>query len=437
MKPASPSRRAFVQSSLLGFPAIVPARVLSQDAPSNRLSIAFIGTGNNGTNWLKPFLQDQRVRVLAVCDVNREGSGYWSGSVRGREPARRLVNEHYGDNSCVALSDFRDVLSREDIDSIYIGTPDHWHALIAIAAARAGKHIYGQKPLSLTVREGRAMADAVKTAGIVWQTGSQQRSDSNFRRVCELVRNNRLGRVHTVRVGLPRGRPDFGKTAHLTETQPVPDGFDYDMWLGPAPEKPFAPARVGVNFRWVSDYSGGQMTDWGAHHLDIAQWGLGMDNSGPVAIESPRGEFEEHPIYDTATEFSFECKYRNGVTLVCSNEERAGVLFEGRDGWAWANRGTHEASARGLLTEPLGSNEKRLYRSDNHVKNFIDSCFSGRPTVAPIEAAHRSVTVAHLANIAVKLGRGLRWDPRSERILGDASASAMLQRPYRGSWTLS
>ena len=211
VKLATPSRRAFVRSSLIGFPAIVPARVQSQNAPSNQLSIAFIGTGNNGTNWLKPFLQDQRVRVRAVCDVNREGGGYWSGSVRGREPARRLVNEHYGDNSCAALDDFRDVVAREDIDSIYIGTPDHWHALIAIAAARAGKHIYGQKPLSLTVREGRAMADAVKTAGIVWQTGSQQRSDSNFLKVCELVRNNRLGRIHTVRVGLPRGRPDMAR----------------------------------------------------------------------------------------------------------------------------------------------------------------------------------------------------------------------------------
>lgn len=431
------SRRAVLQSGLLGFPAIVPARVLGADAPSNQLTIGFIGTGNNGTNWMRLFLRDGRVRVLAVCDVNREGGGYWDGSVRGLEPARRLVNDHYGDTSCLAIEDFREVIARDDIDSIYIGTPDHWHALIAIAAAQAGKHIYGQKPLSLTVREGRAMADAVNSSGKTWQTGSQQRSDSNFRKVCELVRNGRLGKIHTVRVGLPSGRPDYGKTAHLTEPQPVPEGFNFDMWLGPAPEEPFAPARVGVNFRWVSDYSGGQVTDWGAHHLDIAQWGLGMDASGPVAIESPRARFERHPIYDTATEFRFDCRYANGVRLICSTDERPGVRFEGKDGWAWANRGTHEVSSRDLVSEPLGEDDALLYRSDNHVKNFIDSCFTGQPTVAPIEAAHRSVSIAHLANIALRTGRALRWDPRTERVIGDPTADSMLERPYRSPWNIT
>ena len=430
------TRRSFAKVGALGFPAIVPHQVLGQQAPSNKLTVGFIGTGNNGTNWMRIFMRDKRVRVLAVCDVNREGGGYWDGSVRGREPARRLVDEHYGDASCLAFPDFRELIERDDIDAIYIGTPDHWHALMAIATARAGKHIFGQKPLSLTVREGRAMADAVNTAGVVWQTGSQQRSDSHFRRVCEIALSGRLGAIRTVRVGLPSGRPDYGRTAHLTETEPVPDGFDYDMWLGPAPERPYAPARVGVNFRWVSDYSGGQVTDWGAHHLDIAQWGLGMDASGPVAIKNAYGVFEEHPIYDTATEFRFECEYQNGVRLVCSTDERSGVRFEGRDGWAWADRGTHEASARGLLTEPAGEGDIRLYRSEEHVTNFIDSCFSREPTVAPIEAAHRSVTIAHLGNIALLTGRDLRWNPESERIVGDASADAMLGRPYRGTWSL-
>ena len=431
------TRRTFVKSSVLGFPAIVPARVLGQDAPSNKRTIGFIGTGNNGTNWMRIFLQDERVRVVAVCDVNREGSGYWDGSVRGREPARQIVNEHYEDNSCLSFEDFRELVGQADADAVYVGTPDHWHALIAIAAARAGKDIFCQKPLGLTVREGRAISDTVRTAGVIWQTGSQQRSNSNFRKVCEAVRNNRLGKIHTVRVGLPPGRPDYGKTAHLTDTQPVPDGFDYEMWLGPAPEVPYAPARVGVNFRWVSDYSGGQVTDWGAHHLDIAQWGLGMDASGPVAIRSPKSKFAKHPIYDTATEFHFECDYKNGVRLICSNKERGGVRFEGRDGWAWANRGTHEVSARGLVTEPLGRKETQLYRSTNHVTNFVDSCFSRKPTVAPVEAAHRSVTIAHLGNIAMLKDRELRWNPDSERIIGDPGASAMLQRSYRGQWSLS
>lgn len=426
-----------MKSALGGFPAIVPAAVLGQDAPSNKLTIGFIGTGNNGTNWMRRFLQDGRVRVVAVCDVNREGGGYWDGTIRGREPARRLVNEYYGDNSCLALADFREVIRREDIDSIYIGTPDHWHGLIAIAAARAGKDTYGQKPLSLTVSEGRAMADAVKTAGIVWQTGSQQRSDRNFRVVCELVRNGRLGKLHTVRVGLPGGRPDYGKTAHLSDPQGAPDGFDYDLWLGPAPDAPYSPARVGVNFRWISDYSGGQVTDFGAHHLDIAQWGLGTDSSGPVSIREPKAKYAEHPIYDTATEFYFECEYASGVRLICSDKERPGVVFEGSDGWAWANRGIHEVSSRDIVSEPAGSAEVRLYRSTNHVTNFVDSCFSRKPTVAPIEAAHRSVSIAHLANISLLTGRSLRWDPAIERIGDDAGANAMLERPYRKPWALS
>ena len=426
-----------MQSTLGGFPAIVPATVLGQDAPSNKLTIGFIGTGNNGTNWMRQFLRDSRVRVIAVCDVNREGGGYWDGTIRGREPARRLVNEHYGDNSCLAMADFREVIRRDDIDSIYIGTPDHWHALIAIAAASAGKDIYGQKPLSLTVREGRAMADTVKTAGIVWQTGSQQRSDRNFRVVCELARNGRLGKLHTVRVGLPGGRPDYGKTAHLATPRDVPEGFDYDAWLGPAPDAPYSPARVGVNFRWISDYSGGQVTDFGAHHLDIAQWGLGMDSSGPVSIREPKSKYAEHPIYDTATEFYFECEYASGARLICSDKERPGVVFEGSDGWAWANRGIHEVSGRDIISQPTGSGEVQLYRSANHVTNFVDSCFSRKPTVAPIEAAHRSVSIAHLANIALLTGRSLRWDPATERIADDKGANAMLERPYRKPWALS
>lgn len=431
------TRRSFSKVALGTFPAIVPASVLGQGAPSNQLSIGFIGTGNNGTNWMLRFLQDARVRVRAVCDVNRKGGGYWDGTVRGREPARRIVNEYYGDNACLALNDFRELLARDDVDAIYIGTPDHWHAPMAIAAARAGKHIYGQKPLSLTVRGGRAMADAVKTAGVVWQTGSQQRSDRNFRIVCELARNGRLGKLHTVRVGLPGGRPDYGKTALLTETRPVPEGLDYEMWLGPAPYRPYAPARVGVNFRWVSDYSGGQVTDFGAHHIDIAQWGLGMDSSGPVAIRNPRAKFPPHPIYDTATEFHFECEYSGGVKLVCSDKERGGVRFEGSNGWAWANRGTHEVSAADIVSDPPGHGGIRLYRSSNHVTNFIDSCFTGKTTAAPVEAAHRSVSIAHLGNIALRKGRDLQWDPANERIIDDRGAEQLLDRPRRRPWELT
>ena len=396
--------------------------------------MGFVGMGNNGCNWVLRFARDPRVQVVAVCDVNREGPGYWNGESRGREYARRLVDEHYGSKSCAVYEDFRELLARPDIDAVYIGTPDHWHAYITIAAALAGKHIYCQKPLSLTVREGRAMATAVRESGVTFQTGSQQRSDKNFRRACELVRNGRIGRLHTVRVGLPGGTPDIGKTAHLTETVPVPDGFNFDLWLGPAPEAEYCPARVGVNFRWNFDYSGGQQTDWGGHHPDIAQWGMNTEHTGPVAIKNARGKFAEHPVYNTATEYSFECHYENGVTMLISNKERRGVTFEGTDGWVWANRGIYKASSESIRNSPIDPGDIHLYKSDDHVANFIDCVFSGQPTAAPVEVAHRTITIAHLGNIALRTGRDLRWDPVREEIIDDFGASDLLGKSYRAPW---
>ncbi len=438
MKTIQQSRRAFLKSVsvLSSLPMILPASVIGQDAPSNKITIGFIGTGNNGTNWLHNFLRDDRMRVLAVCDVNKEGPGYWGGTVRGREPARRTVNDFYSDNSCGAYEDFRDVIARDDIDCIYIGTPDHWHAIIAIMAANAKKDIYGQKPLSLTVKEGRMMSDAVKRNNVIWQTGSQQRSDHNFRRACELVRNGRIGKLHTVKCGLPGGIPDYGKTAHLVDPVPVPEGFAYDMWLGPAETAYYCPARVGVNFRWVLDYSGGQITDWGGHHPDIAQWGMDTEYTGPVKIKNAKGKFAEHKVYNTATEYYFECEYENGVTLIISNKERGGVTFYGTDGEVWANRGNHDAKPKALLDEKIHEDEIHLYKSEDHVTNFVDCVISRKEPVAPVEVAHRSISIAHLGNIALQTGRDLRWNPENEQIIGDQGANDMLHYEYRKPWSL-
>lgn len=434
MKPCN--RRSFLQRSAAGIaaPMIVPSSVFGAQAPSNRITMGFIGVGNNGYNWAKQFLGDDRCQIVAVCDVNREGPGYWENSVRGREPARRLVDEAYGGKTCEVYSDYRDVLARDDVDAIYIGTPDHWHALIAVAAANAKKDVYGQKPLALTIDEGRQISRAVEKNGIVWQTGSQQRSDVNFRRVCELVRNGRIGQLKSVRCGLPGGVPDYGLTAHRTDPEPVPDGFDYDFWLGPAPWAEYCPARVGVNFRWILDYSGGQLTDWGGHHPDIAQWGMNTERTGPIAIKNVRGKFAEGPIYNTAIEYSFDCIYANGITLTIGSDQRPGVTFEGSNGWVWANRGTHEASSDEILHSVIGGDEVHLYASDDHVGNFLDCVQSRREPVAPIEVAHRAITLAHLGNIALRSGRDLRWDPVGEVFEGDEGASDMLRRPYREPW---
>ena len=421
-------------AGVMALPTIVPAWVLGADAPSNKINMAIIGTGNQGTNDMRGFLQDRRVRVLAVCDVNREGPGYWSGAVAGREPARKIVNDHYKNNACAAYEDYRELLADPDIDAVEIAIPDHWHAPLAIDAARAGKDIYGQKPLSLTISDGRLMADTVTRYGRVWQTGSQQRSDWNFRRACELVLNGRIGKLHTVRCGLPGGIPDYGRTAAQTQPVPVPDGFNYEMWLGPAPQVPYCPARCGVNYRWVFDYSGGQLTDWGGHHPDIAQWGMGTETTGPIEIKNARATFARHPVYDTATEYTFECIYKNGVTLIVSNRERGGVTFTGTEGWIWVNRGQHAASSEAIRNSVIGPNEIHLYESQNHFRNFIDCVISRKETVAPIEVAHRSITIAHLGNIAFATGRDLKWDPDNETFINDEGANRLLSRAARPPW---
>jgi predicted dehydrogenase len=456
MKPAprTSSRRSFVLNSIkagaasFAFPTLIPGRALGLSgavAPSNRVTVGIVGTGNQGFNDINSFLRDERVQLVAVCDVNRESPGYWEGKVGGRDPARRLVEDYYGKKrsagtyrGCSALGDFRELLGRSDVDAVEICTPDHWHAIMVVEACKAGKAIYCQKPLSLTIAEGRAMSWAVSRSRVVFQTGSQQRSDPKFRRAAELVRNGRIGDLTRVRVGMPGGRTDYAKTGDHKKPEPVPQGFDFDRWLGPAPDAPYAQARCHVNFRWNYDYSGGQVTDWGGHHPDCAQWGMGTEMTGPVEIRNAKGVFPPDPLWNTATEYRFEAIYENGVPLIVSNQEKMGVTFEGTKGKIYVNRGTLEAEPRSILDSKIGPDEIHLYASDDHFRNFIDCVISREPTAAPVEVAHRSITICHLGNIAMRLNRQkLRWDPRTEQIIGDDEASRMLSRAYRSPWTLA
>jgi len=450
---ANSSRRDFfgritrAATAGLAFPTIIPGRALGlsgRPAPSNRITVGVIGAGNQGFNDLHSFLRDERVQVVAVCDANRESPGYWEGKVGGRAPAQRLVDEHYARKrtsgtyrGCDAIADFRELLGRRDIDAVEICTPDHWHALMVVAACSARKDIYCQKPLSLTIAEGRIMSYAVSRSKVVFQTGSQQRSNHGFRRAAELVRNGKIGDLRTVKVGLPGGRIDYTDTNARKKPEPVPQGFDYDMWLGPAPDAPYAPARCHINFRWIYDYSGGQVTDWGGHHPDCAQWGMGTELSGPIEIRNARGVFPPDELWNTATEYSFEAVYDNGVTMVVSNTNKMGVTFEGSEGKIYVDRGKLEADPPSVLDSKIGPNGIQLYKSDDHFHNFIDCVISRQPTAAPVEVAHRSITICHLGNIAMRLGREqLRWDPRTEQIIGDEEASKMLSRPYRAPWTM-
>ena len=444
-------RRDFVKTTatvagLATIPSIIPASALGRTgrpAPSDRITMGVIGTGNQGFNDMNGFLRDDRVQIIAVCDVNEESPGYWNGRIAGRKPAQDYINWHYANETesglykgCDAYEDFRDLIARDDIDTVLTALPDHWHAIPAIMAAKSGKDIYGEKPLSLTIEDGRAMSDAVAKYSRVFQTGSQQRSDARFHKVCELVRNGRIGELKTVKCGLPGGTPDLGKSGNRKQPEPIPKGFNYDMWLGPAPEAPYSPARCHVNFRWIMDYSGGQVTDWGGHHPDIAQWGMGTEHTGPTSITNPKGVWSSDSPWNTATEYYFECNYANGVQLIVSDQLKRGVTFEGTEGWLWVTRGNWDASDKAMLDSEIGEGGVRLIKSEDHFRNFIDCVMSREQPVAPCETAHRSITIGHLGNIAMTLGRDLQWDPQKEEFIGDEEANALRSRPLRDPWTL-
>lgn len=444
------NRRNFIKLSatagvtVIAVPTIISACARGKNgyvAPSDHINLAFIGSGNQAMNDIRDFITDKRVQITGVCDVNKQSTGYWGGVVGGRDIGIKLINDYYSKlydkkyKSCQEFEDFRDVIAKSDIDAVEVVLPDHWHSIPVLMAAKAGKHIYCQKPLALTIPEGRAMANAVKKYGVIFQTGSQQRSDENFRLVCELVRNGRIGELQTVICGLPSGTPDYGRTGNQTETVPVPKGFDYNMWLGPAPNAPYCPARTHVNFRWVLDYSGGQVTDWGGHHPDIAQWGMGTELTGPVKIQNAKATWAEHPVWNTATQYYFECIYANGVKLIITSDaERGGVTFNGTEGWAWANRGKHEVFPENLKDSVIADSEIHLYKSDNHFRNFIDCIISGEETIAPAEIGHRSITMSHLGNIAMKLQQDLDWDPETEKFVNNDLANSMLSREMREPW---
>jgi predicted dehydrogenase len=397
-----------------------PRRVAAND----RINVACIGAGGSkggfrqGLGDTRGMSRQSGVQVVAVCDVERQH----------REEAARSFGPE-----CAQFSDFREMLRRKDIDAVVIGTPDHWHAIIAIAAMKAGKDVYCEKPLTLFIEEGRQIVKAQRETKRVFQVGSQQRSDGRFRLACELVRNGRIGKVKRVEARLPNG--DRGGPFPV---QPVPDGFDWDMWLGPAPQTEYVRERTHGTFRYWFEYSGGMMTDWGAHHLDISQWGLGMDGSGPIRVESTGVLPAMANGYNTATDFVVTYTYPNDITLVATHEGENGVRFEGENGWIFVSRGRIEASDPRLLEDPLPSSAEKLYVSNNHIGNFVDCVRSRKETICPAEVGHRSVSVCHLGNISLRLGgRRLEWDPARERFKNDEEANRMLNRPMRAPWKLS
>lgn len=427
-------RREFISTifgAAIAAPYFIPASVLGRNgavAPSNRITLGCIGVGGMGTGNLNGFLTKPNAQVLAVCDVD----------AAHRNNARDLVYKAYGNSDCATYNDFRDVLARRDIDAVMIATPDHWHGIIAVAAARARKDIYGEKPLAYTISEGRAIVDAVQRYGVIWQTGSWQRSQQHFRFGCELVRNGRIGQVHTVRVGLPYGNNIQNRG---TQPSPAPADFDYERWLGPAPWRPYNPSRCHWNFRWISDYSGGQLTDWAGHHCDIANWGMNAETTAPVAIEG-RAVFPPATdgLFDTPESYYFECKYAEGFTMIVADQKQQpkgmGTQFFGTEGWVYVDRSGIDAHPKSLLKSVIGPNEIQLYESTDHIGNFLDCVASRAPTITPANVAHHAIMIGHLGNIAMKLGRPLQWNPIAERFIGDPEADRLLSRPMRSPWAV-
>lgn len=423
------ARRRFLRTATLvtaGFaaPHIIPARVLGADAPGNKITMGLIGSGDHGTGWnLRRYLTLPQARVLAVCDVD---------GIRMRR-AKEIVDEQYQTRDCTMTKDFREVLARKDIDAVMISTPDHWHTLISVMAVRAGKDVQCEKP-TLSIDEGKILVHLVRKQNKVFQTSTEDRSIPVYHRIAELVRNGRIGKVQRVEVILPRQPNVPGDPT----PQPVPPELDYDMWLGPAPWAPYNKDRVHFNFRWIADYSGGIICDWGTHLFDTAQWALDTERSGPVEIEGT-GTFWQGGLYNTVKDYDVTFRYANGVIMTCKPGNPS-IRFIGSEGWVGNSgwRGDLEASSDAIKKSQIGPDEIHLYTNpEGEHHDFLKCVRTRKDPYFPVDIGHRVSTVCHLANIAIKLGRKLKWDPLKEEFIGDDAANALRKvRPMRKPWTL-
>jgi len=420
-------KAAGATGAAFALPYIIPSAALGKNgavAANDRIVMGVIGSGSMGTGDMRTFLGKKEVQMVAACDVDKTH----------RDRAKSFMDTHYGNTNANTYGDYREFLANEKLDAVTIALPDQWHGIIAVAAANAGLDIYGQKPLARTIWEGRQIVDAVKKNKVIWQTGSWQRSVGNFHLAANLVANGRIGKISRVEVGLPDGNPRSG----VYPVKPVPEELDWDMWLGPAPAVPYR----GVchwDWRWILDYSGGQLTDWAGHHIDIAHWGLGFDKTGPVEIEG-KGVYPRDGIFDVPVEYHNTARYANGIEMTIANASKLpygmGTTWYGDKGWIHVRRGAIQASDPKILKEKIGEDENPLYFSRDHAQNLLDCIRSRKETITPAETAHRSISVGLLCEIAMLTGRKLTWDPVKEEFPDDPLANRMLRRPFRSPWTL-
>lgn len=461
------TRRSFLHAAgAFAAASSAPLARAGRIAASERITVGVIGWGMMGPGDTRAFLAQPDCQVVAACDIDRNHL----------EAAVGTINAHYGNRDCRAYHDLRELVARDDIDAVIIAIPDHWHALAAIEAASRKKAIYGEKPLARTIAEQQAIVRAVEQNGVVWQTGSWQRSQPQFHKAAEIVRNGLIGTVTHVEVGLPGGHHDFpgtvpalmqrlatlpGRIASPAEILPgtpawrlavtdPPPTLDFESWTGPSRLEPYIEARVYQNWRWNYNTGGGQLLDWIGHHGDIAHWGLGFDLTGPSEVEAHGSLPPPEAVWNTATRYTVECTYRREVTgyagdvsLTIAGGSPAiamGTKWIGSEGWVWVDRSGFDASnpewaAMSSLPEDL--RKVRLYESPEHRRNFLDCIRSGRPTITPVSVGHHSTIPGHLGLISMMTGRRIRWDVARETIIDDTSAAQMLSRPYRDPWKLS
>jgi predicted dehydrogenase len=446
-------RRKFINNlalgavGTLGFPTIVPAHVLGgKDAPSNKINIGQIGCGRIArTHDLPGTWKHEKARIMAVCDLDRHRT----------EETKQLVEEYYTKKTGQAnyidvkmYDDYREMLLNKDIDAVMISTPDFWHAQPAMEAALAGKDIYLQKPTSLTIHEGRQLANVIKKTGRILQVGTQQRSTSQFRIAAELVRNGRIGKLHTVKIGLP-GDPS-GPPA---PAMPVPKGFNFDMWLGSTPEMAYTEIAVHPQKGYdrpgwlrMEQFGAGMITGWGQHHYDSAAWGMDTEYTGPISVESV-AEFPKSGLWNVHGDFMSKAEYANGITMYTSGGYQNGIRYEGSEGWIFVSRGDYaatpsdpttkvrskalDASNPKILESVIGENELHLYNSPDQHGNWLECIETRKEPISPIEIGHRACTVCLITHVSMKIPRKLQWDPAKEQFVNDAEANTWLRRAQR------
>ncbi|MEK7404238.1 MAG: Gfo/Idh/MocA family oxidoreductase [Acidobacteriota bacterium] len=426
------NRRTFLKTAAAVAPSVITSNALGNGAippASDRINIGFIGNGTRGGDGLiKMFLPLPDAQCVATCDCFKDRRERWAKRIEDSYAERSGQGSFRG---CAPFSDFRELLERKEIDAVAIATPDHWHVPAAMAAIRAGKDLYLEKPLGLSINQGKALRAAIRKSGRVFQYGTQQRSSRHIRYGCELVRNGRIGKVHTVVVLAPNGARGGSSTP-----MPVPEGFDYEMWSGPAPVRPYTDDRcLRPGHYHIYDYCLGYIAGWGAHPLDVAQWGLGTDGTSPTEYEGA-GYVPKTGLYDAVANWTVRCRYAGGIVMHFMDDHSNLTKFIGTEGWVAISRSALDAEPKSLLKSEIGANELHLHESGNHGQDFLNSVRSREETVNPIESAVRSDAISHLSNIAIRTGRGIRWDPIREVILDDAEAARMLERPLRAPWTL-